>query len=253
MNLTFEHLCFYFPQSIAHVLKHLDEETLASVTEIRLRRGQPLCICFGKTVCFLDADGKKCGKSDAKVITDNEFKDAWRLLTSSSVYALEEELKRGYITIKGGHRVGIAGTAVWKEGKVKTQKDIFSLNYRFSRELKDCGKSVFPYLLSEKGFENTLIFSPPGCGKTTLLRDLTRLLSEHGYNISIVDERGEISAMENGQPLYDVGCHTDILVGFPKVKGCLWRFVLSDLLFLLRMRSVLLKIVWLLRMLYDVG
>lgn len=219
MNNVFGEFCVYFPQKIADALKQMDETVLSSVTEVRLRRGQPLCLCCGRSVYFVDRKGQKCSKSDAMVVTDEEFKEAWRLLTSSSVYALEEELKRGYITIKGGHRVGIAGTAVRKEGKVKTQKDIFSLNYRFSRELKDCGKSVFSYVMSRGFFENTLIFSPPGCGKTTLLRDLARLLSEHDYNISIVDERGEIAAVENGQTLYDVGCHTDVLTGFPKSEG----------------------------------
>jgi len=108
---------------------------------------------------------------------------------------------------------------VWKDGKVKTQKDIYSLNYRFSRDLKGCGSSVFPYVTSNGTFENTLIFSPPGCGKTTLLRDLSRLLSEQGHNVSIVDERGEIAAMEKGQLLYDLGSHTDVLTGFPKSEG----------------------------------
>ncbi|MBQ2763992.1 MAG: stage III sporulation protein AA [Firmicutes bacterium] len=178
-----------------------------------------MSICCGTMICFIDKRGRKCNKTDAVIISDDEFKEAWRLLTSSSVYALEEELKRGYITISGGHRVGIAGTAVWKDGKIKTQKDIYSLNYRFSRDLKGCGSFVFPYVTSNGTFENTLIFSPPGCGKTTLLRDLSRLLSEQGHNVSIVDERGEIAAMEKGQLLYDLGSHTDVLTGFPKSEG----------------------------------
>lgn len=219
MDDTFERFCMYFPEKIADALRRMDKSNLSNITEIRLRRGQPLSLCCGRSVFFLDQQGRKCSAANAMVIADDDLRDAWRYLTSSSVYALEEELKRGYITIKGGHRVGIAGTAVWKDGKIKTQKDIFSLNYRFSRELKNCGKSVFSYLMATGSFENTLIFSPPGCGKTTLLRDLSRLLSEKEYNITIVDERGEIAAMENGKTHYDVGNRTDVLTGFPKSEG----------------------------------
>ena len=200
-------------------------EVLSSATELRLRRGKPLTVCFGEKICCLDENGI-CNAKRGFLIADALMDEAWRLVTASSVYALEEELKRGYITLRGGHRVGIAGSAVLREEKVKTQKDISSLNYRIAREVKGIGKSLLPSLCSRGEFGNTLIYSPPGAGKTTLLRDLVRILSCGEApllpcNISVVDERGEIAGTYMGHPCYDMGPNTDVLHGFPKREGML--------------------------------
>lgn len=203
----------YLPQKVINLLEKMDEYELNAVTEIRLRMGRPLSLCLGKKIQI---------PGHGVIMEEEDIKEAWRLVTASSVYALEEELKRGYITLKGGHRVGLAGSAVWKDGKIKTQKNIASLNYRFAREVRNCGESLLPYLMTNGNFENTLLFSPPGCGKTTLLRDLVRLISDlETENLVVVDERGEIAAGDHGFPLYDVGNFTDVLHGFSKSEGML--------------------------------
>lgn len=212
----------YLPQKVLCALERFGKKR--EITEIRLRRGQPLSVCCGNMLYCVREDGAAVSPEDGMLLSEEIIREGWRLVTSSSVYALEEELKRGYITLKGGHRVGIAGTAVRKDGMVKTQKDVTAFNYRCAKEWTNCGLSLLKCLLRDGKFENTLLFSPPGCGKTTLLRDLTRLLS-HGTsflsprNITVVDERCEIAAVYRGSPRYDVGPFTDVLSGFPKNDG----------------------------------
>ena len=212
----------YLPDKAAEMLFRFRDD-LDGFTEVRLRRGAPLTVCFGREIRTV---GEK-GLNDAAKgipIGEKELREAWQKVTASSVYALEEEVRRGYITLKGGHRVGIAGSAVLQNGQVKTQKEIRSLNYRFSRELQGIGRPLLTFLFKNGVFQNTLIFSPPGAGKTTLLRDLTRLLSAGDgifspRNVAVVDERGEIAGVTLGQACYDVGPFTDVLSGFPKSEG----------------------------------
>ena len=223
---SFALLLRYLPRRFSELLKACDDSFLGSLEEIRLRLGQPLALGAGGCLCFLGKEGLCRDRADAVIVSEEDMREAWRLVTASSVYALEEELRRGYITLPGGHRVGIAGRAVLSDGKVRTQKEITSLNYRVARELCGAGEALFPLLQGESGFENTLIFSPPCAGKTTLLRDLTRLLS-NGWgrfpprNVVIVDERSELAATVLGKSRFDVGAFTDVLDGFPKGEGML--------------------------------
>ena len=134
----------------------------------------------------------------------------------------------GYITVKGGHRVGITGNCVLENGKVINISYISSINFRIARQILGCSNSLLPYILKikENTIYNTLIISPPGCGKTTLLRDLVRNLSTgmdeinfRGMNIGLVDERGEIAALYKGVPQNDIGIRTDVLDNIPKAIG----------------------------------
>lgn len=211
----------FLPERVSAALMRCGDD-LRGFTEVRLRCGAPLALCFGQRICLVSEKGLTA--DGGLIIGEKELREGWQRVTASSVYALEEELRRGYITLKGGHRVGIAGTAIWQSGKVKTQKEIRSLNYRFSRALPGIGEPVLPYLFEDGDFQNTLIFSVPGAGKTTLLRDLTRLLSQGDgsrppRNVAVVDERGEIAGVTLGQACYDVGPFTDVLSGFPKSEG----------------------------------
>lgn len=212
----------YLPEKVAAALIRCGDD-LQGFTEVRLRRNEPLALCFGQKICPVGEKGLITA-GDGLIVGERELQEGWQKITSSSVYALAEELRQGYITIQGGHRVGIAGSAVLQEGRVKTQKEIRSLNYRFSRELRNIGAPLLPRLFENGNFQNTLLFSSPGAGKTTLLRDLTRLISEGDYrfpprNVAVVDERGEIAAVTLGQACYDVGPYTDVLSGFPKSEG----------------------------------
>jgi stage III sporulation protein AA len=148
------------------------------------------------------------------------------------VYTLEEELKRGYITVSGGHRVGLAGKTVLEQGRVKHLKEIASFNIRIAREVRGAARELMPKLYdAEAGtIRHTLIVSPPQQGKTTLIRDIARALStgdiarEDGapsppLKVGIVDERSEIAACIKGVPTFDVGPRTDVLDGCPKAEG----------------------------------
>jgi stage III sporulation protein AA len=137
-------------------------------------------------------------------------------LCENSVYAHEAEIRQGYITIKGGHRAGFSGKAVIREGKIETIKEINSVNIRVSRERIGCGSEYIEEITDKNKVLNTLVISSPGCGKTTLLRDLTRLISNSGKKVSVIDERGEIGAVYCSVPQNDLGIQTDIIEDAPK-------------------------------------
>lgn len=222
----FSLLAKYLPRRLNALLCGCESDFLGAVEEIRLRLGQPLVLFAQNELYFLGADGVTDQRGQALCAGEDDLREAWRLVTASSVYALEEELRRGYITLPGGHRVGIAGKAVLSAGQVKTQKEITSLNYRVAKEIKGGGERLLPFLYGEDGFENTLVFSSPCAGKTTLLRDLTRLLANGSppyppHNVAIVDERSELAATFMGRARFDIGDLTDVLDGFPKSEGML--------------------------------
>ena len=126
----------------------------------------------------------------------------------------------GYITIKGGHRIGLTGNVILSKGQVINISHIYSLNFRIAREILNCSNIAIPYILNGFRVYNTLIVSPPGRGKTTILRDLIRKLSDEiKLNVGVVDERGEIAAMYKGTPQNSIGDRTDILDNIPKAIG----------------------------------
>ena len=136
--------------------------------------------------------------------------------SNNSIYSVQSEINNGFITIKGGHRIGIAGTCIIENGIVKNIKNISSLNVRIAREVKGCSSFIMDYILNDNTFSNTIIISPPGCGKTTMLRDMIRCLSDgyknfQGKNIGVIDERSEIAEMYKGVPQNDVGKRTDVM------------------------------------------
>ena len=143
------------------------------------------------------------------------------------------------MTVCGGHRVGVAGQVVLEHGRVRNVKHISFINIRVSHQIKGCATCLLPYVIKDGRLLHTLIISPPGCGKTTILRDLVRLISDgnsycRGMNVGVVDERSELAACYMGIPQNDVGLRTDILDGCPKAEG---------MLMLLRTRPVLRKLV----------
>jgi stage III sporulation protein AA len=140
-------------------------------------------------------------------------------MSDYSIYAFNEEIKRGYITLRGGCRVGICGSVVSNGVGIVTLKNISSLNIRVSREIKGCADKVLGAVYDNEQFFSTLIISPPACGKTTLLRDMIRQLSNRGYCIGVVDERSEIAGMYMGQAQNDLGLHTDVMDACTKSVG----------------------------------
>lgn len=140
-------------------------------------------------------------------------------LMKYSYYAYEEDIAKGFITIDGGHRVGICGKAVMNQGRVTMLREVSSFNIRWAREVIGCSDSLMQYIITPEKINNVLIVSPPGCGKTTLLRDIARNLSQRDYKVAICDERSEIAGMHGGITNYQFGHMVDVLDGCPKAEG----------------------------------
>ena len=197
----------------------------ANITEIRIRAGQPLSLHFIKGTSFLTHNGTSALEKQAYRVTMQDIHETIQHVCQHSRYAYSQDIRNGFITVPGGHRIGLAGRMI-HDGSLT---EISSMTVRVAREIKEAGKKVFPYILRDnQDIYSTLIISPPGCGKTTLLRDLARKMSNGdtnhfftGLNVGIVDERSEIAACYRGVPSNDLGIRTDVYDGCPKDKGIL--------------------------------
>ncbi len=218
----------YLPKQIRAMIKKLPAGTLTTIEEIRLRLGKPLSLAGCGIEIFLSPEGKAgASAAEAYLVREEDLKSSLQLVCNFSMYSVEEELRNGFVTISGGHRVGICGRAVMEAGKVKTLKDISYMNFRVAKQILGASDKMIDYLIrSPDLIYNTLIISPPQCGKTTLLRDLVRRFSSgvdshrfKGMKVSLVDERSEVAACSMGIPRNDVGIRTDVLDGCPKAEG----------------------------------
>ena len=195
--------------------------------ELRLRMNEPFIIIYDGNEFFIS----ECGNLEKRPemgyqITAGDIKETLEYISSFSLYAYEDEIRQGFITVQGGHRIGIAGKVILEQGRVKCVKHISFINIRMSHEKRGCGKNILPYIYEGKQICHTLIISPPGCGKTTLLRDMVRMISDGyenhpGISVGVVDERSEIGACYRGVPQNDVGMRTDVLDCCPKAEGML--------------------------------
>ncbi|MCR4401746.1 MAG: stage III sporulation protein AA [Firmicutes bacterium] len=216
------------PARLRSALLTLPTELLARTHEIRLRRGRPVMLIAGRDEAFLASQGGVArGPEECYILSDQEAVAALQLMAGASVYAFDDELRQGYITLRGGHRVGIVGRAVVQDGAVKIIKDISGFCIRVSHEVLGAADAVMPHLVKSRDrLFHTLIVSPPRCGKTTLLRDIARQASDgapslglSGLRVGIVDERSEIAACFAGLPQNTVGLRTDVLDACPKAAG----------------------------------
>lgn len=211
------------PHNIREMLERVRDEKFQTMEEIRLRIGQPLLIHMRGKEFGLDYGGLCDPKKGYKVV-EQDVSGILKFVSGFSLYALEDEIRQGYITVEGGHRIGIVGKAVTEKNQIKTLKYISALNIRIAHEVIGCSDKILPYLLEKGRLCHTLIVSPPKCGKTTILRDLVRNLSNGFYaygpfTVGVVDERSEIAGCYLGVPQNDVGVRTDVLDGCPKVEG----------------------------------
>lgn len=196
------------------------------VREIRLRVDKPVLIRKMEGDCYLDEQGGFTKRRDMAYCTgQQELEDILMHICHDSPYAFEDELRQGFITVPGGHRVGVAGQAVLEaDGSVRTLKHVCYMNIRFAHQIFGVAEHVLPYVYREGSFQNSLIISPPGCGKTTMLRELVRCISEgndygSGLHVGVVDERSEIAGSYMGVPQNDLGSRTDVLDACPKAMG----------------------------------
>ena len=207
----------FLPEKWGQVIRTEDALREGCISEIRLRVGEPIRLRYGMREVALSYD---------VIITAQELERVVSSCCHHSRYAMESELRNGYITIRGGHRVGMAGQAVVVQGEVKLLKHIHSLVIRIAREVIGCADCVLPYVWRNGRVHSTLIVAPPYCGKTTVLRDLVRQLSDGdkickrcGVIVGLADERSEIAGAYQGVPRLRVGARTDVIDGAPKASA----------------------------------
>ena len=202
-----------------------------TIEEIRIRVDRPVILKYPE------------GKEDIldHVVTQNEILNILQSLCNNSIYSYQSQICDGYITLQGGHRVGITGNVAMKDGKITNVNYVSSLNFRIAREIIGASDEILKEVVTRKSntssqnnyrnanidnndisnleINNTLIVSKPGCGKTTVLRDLVRNISNKGFTVSLIDERGEIASMYKGIPQNDIGLRTDVMDNVTKSLG----------------------------------
>lgn len=201
------------PPELRSAALALPEETRSRAEELRLRLGQPMTVL---------ADGVESEVPGPPPVDRGTLDTLLEIATQASAHTALERVRRGYVALRGGHRIGLCGIAAMEGGQIKSLRCLSSLSLRVARPVTGAAAEVLPHL-REGGVPGTLILAPPGAGKTTLLRDLIRALSdgEGGppLRVGVADERGEIAALWEGKPELDVGKHTDVMDGCPKALG----------------------------------
>ncbi len=198
---------------------------LEQLREMRLRADMPLAVLYGGEEFFLREDGGLTQKTAlAWRVPAEEIANTVKTAGEYSLYAYEEEIRQGFLTVSGGHRMGIAGQVVMEGDRIRSIKNISFLNVRLSHEKKGCADRIMPFTAVDGQVVSCLIVSPPGCGKTTLLRDMVRNISNGwpgvaGRTVGVVDERSEIGGSYMGVPQNDLGIRTDVLDCCPKSAG----------------------------------
>ncbi|MFI8576691.1 stage III sporulation protein AA [Rossellomorea aquimaris] len=202
------------PSTISDKVLTLPQDLIDRIEEIRVRTNRVLEVTARGKPYFL-----------SYTVTEEDSEQLINKLSRHSFYTLEEELKRGYITIEGGHRVGLAGKVILEGGVVKGIRNLSSFNIRIARQKLGIAQSIFPYVY-DSGWKHTMIIGSPQTGKTTLLRDLARMISTGvpekkipPFKVGIVDERSEIAGCVNGIPQLMFGPRVDVLDACPKAEG----------------------------------
>lgn len=218
-NIGFNSAVLFLNEKFRNLAKNIDPEAKKSIYEIRVRVNKALAfICYEKTY-FLCKDGKISEDETDFIVSPIDISEIIEILCKCSIYSYQNQIKDGFIPLKYGHRAGICGTAVIDKAQINSVRDISSINIRVAKEIKGCSRKI----LEKIGYypKGTIIAGPPASGKTTILRDLARILSSRlsGYKkVSIVDERSEIAATYKGVPQFDIGI-SDVLNSYPKHLG----------------------------------
>lgn len=210
-----ENIICYFPINIQKILRGQVEKD--NIEEIHLRTNRPIILKTHEREKILE-----------HIITYREISEILQRICENSIYSYQNQICNGFITVKGGHRVGIAGNVIIENNKIININYISSINFRIAREVIGCSNKILEHILNlqDNSIYNTLIISVPGAGKTTILRDIIRNISNgipninfHGLTVSVVDERGELAATYKGIQQNDIGLKTDVLTNISKGVG----------------------------------
>lgn len=213
-----DELLQYFGGNIGTAVRNLSDGFFDEIQEIRLRVNRPAAVSVKNSIRYITADGQLTYNPEFGVIADSrDLQKTFEAVCQYSVHSFQREITEGFVTVKGGHRVGICGTSVVRDNTVENVKNISSVNFRIAREVNGCADELYRKIFGE-GLCSVLIAGAPGSGKTTMLRDLARILGGR-YKTAVIDERGELAAVMNGIPQNDVGTNTDVFDGYSKPLG----------------------------------
>ena len=222
-----EQILKLFPVHIRKVMEQAEvfQRLSQKLEEIRVRVNQPLELVTADGAYFLN-NGALVRQTDRQClsVSEEDLRQMSTLMSRYSLYAYEEEIRQGFLTVEGGHRVGVSGKVIVEKEKVKNIQHTSSVNIRMSHEMIGCADGLLPYITKNMQVCHTLIISPPRCGKTTLIRDLIRQISDgnqyvKGSSVGVVDERSELGGCYLGIAQNDLGTRTDILDCCPKAEG----------------------------------
>ncbi|MBD5522221.1 MAG: stage III sporulation protein AA [Lachnospiraceae bacterium] len=220
-----EEVLHIFPDFMRSAWEKVAEQA-EHLQEIRMRVNQPVTILMDNKEWFLSESGELTQEwSQAMYSSEKELEAVLTHVCHYSIYAFADEIRQGFMTISGGHRIGLCGQVILENNnQIRNIKYIRYLNIRIAHEVKGVSDKALPCLYHQGEILNTLIISPPGCGKTTMLRDLVRNFSEgnvygRGRNVGVVDERSEIAGSYLGVPQNDIGIRTDVMDACPKREG----------------------------------
>lgn len=217
------HDCFqkassFLPVWLRCAVRTLPERQKEEAEEFRLRAGRP------PAVAYPDGEWPVAG-CESRAVTPEDLVSILELASQGSAHTVLERWKNGYVTVGGGHRLGICGSGVVKDGTIANINYISSLSIRIAKQVPGAASGMIKDLLHQGALQSTLILSPPGRGKTTLLREIIRCVSDGvdvpPMRVGVVDERGELAAAEAGLPHMDLGARTDVMDGCPKQIGLL--------------------------------
>ncbi len=210
----FEQVARLLPRGIRQPVLSLPRSVQVVTEELRLRAGRPIAVTLPERTVTIPG---------GPLMTPGDLRAVLEIATEASAHTALERVRHGFITVQGGHRVGLCGTAVVREDAVHNLRELSSLNLRIARQIPGIGNDVLCQMRRQKALSSLLILAPPGSGKTTLLRDLIRGLSDGvggpAVRVGVADERGEVGALYQGVPQFDLGLHTDVMDGCSKADG----------------------------------
>lgn len=210
----------YLPVPVRSAVQQMPAEVQTQIQEVRLRAEKPVAVVIQQQERFLAPDGTRTQQpAKALRMSQRTLEQTFQAVCSYSVYRYAREISQGFITVDGGNRVGIAGSAVYRDGVLTQVHHITGLNFRISHSVTGCAEELYGQTCSSRP-QSVLLAGAVGSGKTTMLRDMCRLLGAE-HRVSLIDGRSEIAAVQQGVPCYDVGLHTDVLDGYARAEGLL--------------------------------